>query len=444
MKTIFITSFHSLISRNILGSGLLEMLSENNRIIILAPNLKKDYFIKEFSKKNILVEGVDSKIVLSKKDFFFHRVRLFISPSKTMRIKKRAEILEGRNFMFILSEVVSFLLGRSHLFLKVFRFFDYFFVQKKVFSPLFAKYEPDLIFSTDVQNQIDERLLQEAKKAGIKTIGMVRSWDNLTAKGILRVWPDWLIVNNEIIKSEAIKYNGFPSKNICVVGVPHYDRYILPPVQSKKEFFERLNFDLNKKTILYAVIGDRYIKNNQTDKMVFEALGGLNVNLLVRQPPADSADFAGAVSERANFYIDEPGTRIWQDGRKTNELSKENEEHFVSSIFYSDLVVAGPSTTVIDAAIFNKPVILINFDSEPRPYYNSLSRHYDYDHLQAVLRSGGAKLVNDKNELLNWVKKYLDNPELDKEGRKMIIEQQCWKLDGQSTKRLADCILSFV
>lgn len=444
MKTIFITSFHSLISRNILGSGLLEQLAPNNRLVILAPELKVDYFLKEFSRKNVFVEAIKDKEILSRKDILFHRLRLFFSPSRTMRIKKRSEILANRKILFVLSELISFLFGRSHLFLRFFRFLDYLFVQKKVFSSLFAKYEPDLIFSTDVQNQIDERLLQEAKKAGIKTAGMVRSWDNLTAKGILRVWPDWLIVNNEIIKSEAINYNGFPSKKIYVVGVPHYDRYILPPAQSKKEFFERFNFDLNKKTILYAVIGDRYIKNNQTDKMVFEALGGLNVNLLVRQPPADSADFAGAVSERANFYIDEPGTRIWQDGRKTNELSKEDEEHFVSSIFYSDLVVAGPSTTVIDAAIFNKPVILINFDSEPRPYYNSLSRHYDYDHLQAVLRSGGAKLLNDKNELLNWAKKYLDNPELDKEGRKRIVEEQCGRLDGQSTKRLADCILSFL
>ena len=62
-----------------------------------------------------------------------------------------------------------------------------------------------------------------AKRAGVFRVGMVRSWDNITGKGLIRIKPDMLIVPNGIIKEEVIKYQSIPPKYIYVSGLPQMD-----------------------------------------------------------------------------------------------------------------------------------------------------------------------------------------------------------------------------
>jgi hypothetical protein len=45
-------------------------------------------------------------------------------------------------------------------------------------------------------------------------------------------------------------------------------------------------------------------------------------------------------------------------------------------------------------------------------------------------------------ELLKYINMYLENPSLDKEGRKRIINEQCYKLDGRSGERIGEKIHS--
>ena len=55
-RTIFITSFHGLVSR-ILESGFLDYLLETNnlRVVIFVPDFKCDYFLKTFGNKKGVV-----------------------------------------------------------------------------------------------------------------------------------------------------------------------------------------------------------------------------------------------------------------------------------------------------------------------------------------------------------------------------------------------------
>jgi len=99
----------------------------------------------------------------------------------------------------------------------------------------------------------------------------------------------------------------------------------------------------------------------------------------------------------------------------------------------------------IDAVVFNKPVVFIGFDGEPnRPYWKSLRRFYDYDHQRSILQTKGVKLAKSLEELVEQVKEYLNNPSLDEKGRRKIIEERCWSLDGESGERLAGIILNFL
>lgn len=440
MKTIFITSFHPLISRNILGTKVLDLLSEKTRVIILVPDYKKNFFEENFSGKNIVIEGINHS--LSRKDIIFRKLALIFSRTKTLYIKKRSEFFANKKiFPFVFSLWPAYIFDNCPYFLKFFRFLDDHVSSKMFFSSIFEKYKPDLVFSTDVQNQVDECLIREAKKLKIKTLGMVRSWDNLTAKGLIRFLPDHLIVNNEVIKSEAIKYNHFPAQKISVIGIPHYDQYLPPPPQTREPFFQKLGLDLSKKLILFAPAGNRYIRNNQTDKYILEILSSLDVNILVRLPPADAVNLDNFVSPKAVVIFDRVGVRFSGRAKKLSEISVAENEHLIASLCHCDVLVSGPSTICIDAAVFDKPIVCFYFDKEKRDYWDSLRRYYDYNHLHQLVVSRGIELAHRPQELISSVNNYLINPSLNRENRKRMLKEQAYWLDGQSSQRLANVIL---
>lgn len=437
MKTIFITSFHVLISRNILATGILPLLANGSRrVVILCPKKKEEFFRKEFEKDGVIVEPIAAK--LNWRDFICRFLSLASLRTKTLWLKRRTE-MKGVGAVF--SEIMPVsLMGWLT------RRLSPILTPKNRFQSLLEKYKPELIFSTDVQNEYDLSLIQDARKRGIKIIGMVRSWDNLATKGLLRIIPDVLLVNNEIVKREAMELHGVPAEKIQVVGLPHYDNYFQTPKLSRSELTEKLGLSAEKKFVLFAPVGDRYLTNNFVDKNVLILLDKILPNdweILVRLPPADSVKNLESGNFSARVKIYRPGRHL--GNIKNTELSVVDDEILIASIKYTDLLVVGPSTMVIDAAIFDKPVILIGFDGrENRPYLESIRRYYDYNHFQPIIGSGGAPLARNEEEFEKFVKVYLANPAIDRAGRRKIVELECQFTDGQSSQRVVKELEKFL
>ena len=64
----------------------------------------------------------------------------------------------------------------------------------------------DLILTLSLTDDIDTLLVGFGKKHGIKTIGTVRSWDNLSSHGLLRVKPDSFYSHSEAMTRDLLKY----------------------------------------------------------------------------------------------------------------------------------------------------------------------------------------------------------------------------------------------
>ena len=97
---------------------------------------------------------------------------------------------------------------------------------------------------------------------------------------------------------------------------------------------------------------------------------------------------------------------------------------------------------IIDAMVFDKPVVLVGFDAAARPYGRSIQQYYDYDHQRDIIARGGVRFAVSPAELEHWAKQYLSDPSLDFAGRKKIRDEFCGPLDGKSGQRLAKIILS--
>lgn len=446
IKTIFITSFHPLISRNILQTGLLSALSKHVHIVIVVPEMKRDYFEKTFGDENIVIEGVDMKV--ARMDLIFRHLALILCATRTLAIKRCSEFFEnGGLAVFIFNSIMSKLFSGKRFAIALFRWLDAAVADKGMHKELFERYKPALVFSTDVQNEHDVHFLRAARRRNIPTRGMVRSWDNLTSKGLIRVVPERLIVNNILIKREAERHDGIPSENISIIGIPHYDQYTDSVMVSRADFFKQWKLDSAKPLIMYAPIGKRYLREHQTDLEALTALSQLDCNILVRMPPTDAVRLDGFASKRAIVAFDEPGIRVWKAGhagagRKMNEISEEDEDRLRQALMYADVVVTGLSTIIIDAAVFDTPVISVCFDKPEWDYYESFRRYHEYEHIKPLLESGGVAIVRSEQELLDAVNAYFKDPSKDAEGRRRIIAEEAYQIDGRSTERLIEAIMS--
>src|SRR5581483_10940208 len=105
--------------------------------------------------------------------------------------------------------------GRSLTVRRVVRFLDYRFSPAGIFDRIFDQYHPDLLLATDIQNENDVALMQDAHRHGVPIAGMLRSWDNPTQR-ILRVWPERLFLGSGELAREVRALYDFPAERIEV------------------------------------------------------------------------------------------------------------------------------------------------------------------------------------------------------------------------------------
>src|SRR3989338_2820081 len=373
MKTIFITSYHAHISRNILLTDAFSLLKSRSdlKIVLLVPDYKVNYFKKNFGGGNVLVEGVPLyKSSKTTKGLFFKRFAEVLMPSETRIIKQRQKFYTNGKISNLLFFWAGNMLGRSFFLRRLARYADLKLSPEGFYYDLIDKYRPDAVFANDLHNENDVSLMQDAKRRGVPVIGMFRSWDNPT-QSILRVFPDKFLAGSRAIAEEAVSWQGYPKEKIILTGHPHYDKYLKGPTKTKEEFFREFGLDLIKRLILFTPLGDKFLRVNDIDQYTMEALKDFppsEVQVLVRFPP-------------------------------------------------------------------DEPVALKNFETDYCFYFT---------HVQKMLGPGGAAYVQSKADLLYQIKKYLNDPKSDSEGRAEIRSLWFSHADGKAGERVAREIIKFM
>jgi len=446
MKKILITSFHPLISRNILSSGVLNELRERKdiEIILLVPDYKVEYFTKMYGGKSVCVAGAPlyqaSKTL---RGLFFKKLGIFLFNTKSARQRKQYDFYLNRNlFRYVVSMALGYI-GELRIVRNIVRFADLYISPGGFYTKILELHKPTLIFTTDVQNENDVSLMQDARKLGIPIISMVRSWDNLTLR-FIRLFPDKLFVGSSELLEEAKTLHSYPEKDIVVVGNPHYNSYLFGATKTRREFFESFGLPLNKKLILYAPVSDALIRNNDIDSYVLSILSTVDASVLVRFPPEKSVNL-GDFKKAPNMVYHRTGYSFKTGNSGDREMRPEDDESLINSLTYADLVITGPTSICIDAALKDKPAIAVHFYPTQRHFFETVWRYKD-NHIVKMIKTGGVHLSTTKDDFLSAMYAYLDNPSKDKEGREIIRSKWFSKVVKVKGERslLAKKLIDFV
>ncbi|OHB03551.1 MAG: hypothetical protein A2920_02720 [Candidatus Zambryskibacteria bacterium RIFCSPLOWO2_01_FULL_43_17] len=453
MKTILITIFHPFITKNILNTDVFKVLSgdKNLRIILVVPELKESFFKDNYEKDKVLVVGVRNNQLLEEKNTKFLSRLSHLLIDANYPTYKRHERLDASDtpiayVKFFGETVLTKLLSGKRFINKIVRKYALNSVRHREIVDLFDEYKPNTVFSTDIFDESDCLFAIEAKRRKIFLVGMVRSWDNCYSKGLMRVIPDKLIVNNETIKEEAISMHQVPKEYISILGSPQYDIFINNQRTPHEVFFKSMNLDPLKKLITFAPAG-RILSN--TDGQTIEMLKkGIDtgkfkypVQFLIRNHPNHPADVS-AIVDRKDMVVEDPG-KAFNKNPKDTELTLSDTEHMADELFYSDIVMWVATTLGMDAIVFDKPQIAVDFDGyEKKPYYKSVRRYHDEDHMKKMLALGGVTVVMSEDELINAINRYLVEPSLHKEGRELVRKQQFYGLDGKAGERIGQYLVT--
>lgn len=446
-KTIFITVYDGAIARNHLRTDVLPLLNREARIVIFCPRRKVDYYKKTFASDSVFVEASPPATNPYFENIFwalsYHSI-----PTRTIKICTIHNFWsEGkkRKLYYGIKRFLNYV-GHIRLWRRFLRKI-YHVVPDHSFDPFFEKYQPDLVFAPNMVSHEDMRMLKGAKKRGIKTVGMMKSWDNLTTKAFVAVHPEKFLTQNEIIKNDLIQLVDYPAEQITVVGFPQFDRYrnrsqLLP----RDEFLRSVGLDPTKKTILYAAAGDIIAPKDPEVidalvRMVQSGVFGEDVQILLRPHPkyvCHEERFRGI----SFVKVDRPGMYLQPDHLGSWEFEQGDIEHFINSMAHADVIVNSASTTCMEAAIFDLPVVSIAFDgANSLPYPLSLRRFYDFECIQRLMASDGISVAYSVRDLERHMAAYLKNRSYNKDGREKIVQEHCGPMDGKAGERIARVVL---
>ncbi|MEK7179074.1 MAG: hypothetical protein AAB727_02345, partial [Patescibacteria group bacterium] len=258
-KTIFIVITRGFIVRSILRSGVLEGLKDANyRIVIFFPTNRKeipDYLRREFEDEQVILEGVPD-VVARGYSFFPDKASFLVYTSSSWVYSQiNLKRLQRSRFLKYFDIVFYGTLSKLHFLKTLVRFLERKIFDHDAYAHYFEKYEPSLVFSTSVMAKLDISMMKEARKRGIPTLSMPKSWDNVTMQ-LYRFVPDRLIVQNNIMKKSVARVQRINPDDIFVCGFPQFDWYRRPEILvSREEFCRWYGIDPRKKIIFYGSEG---------------------------------------------------------------------------------------------------------------------------------------------------------------------------------------------
>ncbi len=454
-KTLFLSIYNGIRAKNFFHTDIYKELVKDMRVrmVIVVPISKVEYYRETFREPNVIFEPLD---IVSESWFgrFLAEIAFNSFGTITIKFKQKLEYWRYHKFLrYLIKRAINITLGPITPVRRVIRWLDRLVAIDPDVAALLDAYKPDMVLAPDIVFPLDRIFLRAAKRKGYFVVGLTRSWDNLTSKGVIQILPDKLVLHTERMQAQAIELVGMPANDIVVTGPPDFDKYFRPLTITKQDFCKGLGIPFDRHLVLFAPFYDEYtgsavIMINALLRAVEEGKLPQNMHFLIRYRPA-TPEIPDELFEKSDHYtITKPCSMYFkvknraQAPTKDWEFSPADAELLFHSIIFSDMMINTFSTIAIDAAAVDKPVIGVRFDADPTcPAKNSVLKIPDaHDHYRELERTGGVRLVRDMNELIQAINHYFVHPESDREGRARMLKEQIQFTDGFNGKRAADFI----
>ncbi len=456
MRTILIMLSRGIVARNILRTGVLDILLSDPdvRLVVLVPPNIPDYFRKDFDHPRVILEESEEVRygLFHRKVFAPVYQKLVYTETAKFFMRYGGRIPKGNKspVAAFFGHIGASIISRMPFLKPIFRELEFHLFPYHGFDRFFEKYKPDLVVSTIVKSKRDIAILKAAKRFGVPHISMARSWDNLD-RILIAVRPQKIIVQNEVMRELAETLHGIPKEDAFVSGFPQFDLYNdRSLLMSRADFLASLGLDPARKVIFFASEGVWAPHGDHVVAALIARMRGGGfaepVSLIVRPHYSDRADDG---SSRYDRFVGEPDVFVDRNQRMLRffvdkwDASRTEMVHLMNELAHASVLVTYATTMAIEAAIFDTPVVNVAFrlPGEPKdgPFFGMF---YGSSHYSNVVRTGGVRLATSEEELVRYVDEALLHPETLRAERRVIVERLAYGNDGKSGERVGRFILT--
>ncbi len=302
---------------------------------------------------------------------------------------------------------------------------------------MIRKERPNVMIMTNEQMSNGRGWIYTAKKFSIPTIGIqhgvianhpayfnhsIQDISSIADNGqISYPIPDVTIVwgkkEYDLLMCEAF----YPNNRLALTGNPRYDSLIhISSKYSRDAVCSRYNIDPSNKLILWATQSHGWgmEENYAYFDEIFLSLQDLeNVTLIIKQHPVEGDKYTQLICD----YIKKS---------KISVIHPDKTADTTEMVYVSDLIILKNSTTGQEAVVFHKPMIVMDFSTNP-------------DAAEYV-KEGVAAAVYNKGELKEKIITLLYDGADISSTQDSYIENHMYKIDGKASLRCANIIYKYV
>lgn len=447
---------HGAAAGNMLRTGILSRVLEavpSLNVVVASPLVKDSSFVREFSHPRVSFEdlpphrpaGLEARLMA-----LMQACYLESGVTSSVKIRREEALAKGIVRWLpakrMLAQAIAPSLAKPES--------RYDLIDRLVSHPeterLFDRHHPVMVVTSNPGLIFPEvPLLRTAKRRGIRTMAIDPSWDNFTNKLLPVRRTDRLIVWNTIMKEQAVALHGYQPHELLMAGTPQWDSYFRDGVlTSREDFCARIGANPAAKIVTLTTSPQELYGYFQ---QVIEQLAaareqgrwGRDVQLLVRVHPRDDIEQYAAFANRAGVIIEKPFKSTVRSGDgMAVDITADATRHLANTMHHSDVIVQVSSTIAIEASIFDTPVVNIAFDGDTTlPFARSATRYTHFTHWRNISATGAVREASTPEQMVEWVGRYLAEPELDREGRRRVVLEQCQFLDGRAAERVAGFVI---
>ena len=454
--TLLLSIPHGAAAGNILRTGILDRLlaADDSVRVVLVTSLARDRdFAQEVAHPRVVLEelpphqptGLEARLQALMQAAYIDSEITESVRIRRMEAQARGSIRWIRGKRLLAQALLPSLLERSTRYDWSDRL-----VRHRSAQALFDNYAPALLITSSPGLIFSEvPLLRTAVQRGVWSIAVDPSWDNFTNKLLPVRRVNRLIVWNELMKDQAVRFHGYEADEIRVAGTPQWDRYFRDGVTiTRAAFCARVGADPARKLItLTTTPHELYPHHDHVLRVLRRALDNdafsHPAQVLVRLHPRDDRAHYREFENVPGIIIEKPfrDTVRAGDGLAV-DVTAASQQHLADTLRHSDVIVNVASTIAIEAAIFDTPVVNIAFDGErDAEFARSARRYYQFTHYTNITRHGAVRVAWTPDTLIREVETCLSHPEQDAEARRQVVREQCQFLDGRAAERVAAFVL---
>jgi hypothetical protein len=453
---VFVSVPHGGSAGNVLRTGLIRRLIDAPGapdLVVISPLVGDAAFVREFEHPRVRFEHLPPHRPSGLEGRLMAIIQAaYIGSGVTESVKiRRAEAAGNKTIRWIRTKrllaaaVAPSVVRKESRYTLIDRFVSHPWADR-----LFDRYRPALLVASSPGLIFSEiPLLRTAVRRGVRSMAVDPSWDNFTNKLLPVRRVNRLIVWNELMREQAVSLHGYAPDDVRIAGTPQWDLYFQSHMPiSRDAFFRRIGADPTRRLItLTTTPRELYAHHDHVLSVLIRAMNGgawrEPTEILVRLHPRDDLDAYRQFHGLPHVIIEKPfrPTVRTADGLAI-DITADNQQHLADTLRHSDVIVNVASTIAIEAAIFDTPIVNVSFDGQaPSEWIKSAQRYYHFTHYMNVTRRGAVRVAQRPEELVEYVGRYLDDPSLDREGRRRVVLEQCPFLDGRSAERVANYVV---